>query len=268
VKKPRLTGFEPDLYAGWTFDTKNPWDLAQPKLARPVVFLNVATAHAGAPLQVIPAGVKPVSTDRNGIQDALQLPAPFQQTKLQLPFKPGQAWLVARWSEEGTPTHSGAGAFAWDFKLPVNGGVASCGEPLYASAAGTVLKAIDTYNGRLEIQQAQDEYARYQHTYPMSVKVFGGPVTAGQEIAKVGSQDDAPSDIAAKTYKNCHLHFGLKSASETGPTGIQGNVTFPAAFSNYEACDQMLGKNCAIPANWYKVVRGIPTAGQLIRRPL
>ena len=260
ANQPRLTGNETDLYAGWTFDTQTPSGLAlPPKLARPTVSRTLTPG-----LQ--PAGIKPVSADRNNAQDALKLPSPFQQATLQLPFKAGQPWVVWHWGTSAYSTHSGTGAFSWDFSLPVNGHTTACGERLYAAAAGTILAAADKYDGRIEVKQAEGEYARYLHLLPDSIKTFWGAVATGQEIAKAGSQSDTKADILNKTYKNCHLHFGLKSGSETA--GIYtGAVTFPAAFSNYEACDSMLGENCDLEGNWYPVSRGIPIEGQWIRRP-
>jgi murein DD-endopeptidase MepM/ murein hydrolase activator NlpD len=246
----RLTGSEAGLYAGWTFDGVYG---AATKLGRPVTFESLTPT-------LNPSYRVEVTAIRASGADAAKLPAPFHRSQLQLPFTPGQVWQVITWNNPNVETHNGIGAFSWDFSLPSNGATQACGKSVYASAGGVVTDLDKAYNGFLQIEQFPDENGRYLHLYPNSTSLAkGSHVQPGAFIAKVGSND--PGQL----YNSCHLHMSLKTSE--GPHPNWNGVSIPAAFSNYQACDHQLGKNCASELNWHNVTRGIPQEGQWVRRP-
>lgn len=93
-----------------------------------------------------------------------------------------------------------------------------CGEPVYAAAAGTVLKAKITnstskwaFNGagnHISIQHPNGVVTTYGHVLAALVNV-GDTVSQGQIIALVGG---APGTPGAGMSTGCHLHFSVTGA--------------------------------------------------------
>jgi hypothetical protein len=248
----RLTGNEPDLIAGYTFDSATPsGQPLSPKLSRTVTI-------------VTPAYKSLVTQARQDSIDAALLPLPVHQISLRLPFDPGQVWKVTQ-GYEGTLSHNGYAAFALDLVLA---GVDASGRPkdvpleygknknVNAAAAGHVLSWTDNgdtnlsdgddkdYENKIHIEHAPGELTGYLHiltgsstqAFPNLTPPFF--VLRGTRIAGVG-------------YGNgYHLHFGAASGS---------GVNRPVAFSNYEYYH---------PGNdrWYFVEKGTPQQNQYIRR--
>lgn len=81
---------------------------------------------------------------------------------------------------------------------------APCGAPIYAAAAGTVVRAGPSsgYGNLIAIDHGGGIVTRYAHMYNDGVLVrVGQTVTGGQQIAAVGANGDATA---------CHLHFEVQ----------------------------------------------------------
>ena len=79
-------------------------------------------------------------------------------------------------------------------------------------------------------------------------------VLRGQKVALNGST--GMGDCGGQVLDMCtHLHFGVVNQLHDTP----GFVTFPIAFRDYEV---RTGAN-----TWKSVSRGMPSAGQVVRRP-
>src|SRR5262249_32733267 len=140
---PRLTGSEPNLYAGYTFDSSTPaGDPLPAALSRPVSFL---TLTQGRQVPDTPAHMEVVSDLRDNASDSALLPPPFQQTLMRLPFPVGEAWQVIQGWDNPSGSHHGAASFALDFILAGQPQSVTNGKPIYAAGPGTV---IETRNDR------------------------------------------------------------------------------------------------------------------------
>lgn len=94
----------------------------------------------------------------------------------------------------------------------------SCGEPIYAAAAGTILKVKITesrsrwaFNGagnHLTILHPNGVVTMYGHI-ALSLVNVGDTVSQGQIVALVGGQRGTPG---AGSSSGCHLHFGVTGA--------------------------------------------------------
>lgn len=290
---PRLTGQEPGLLAGYTFDTTTPSGGQLPaKLSRPTQF------KAGVDWVF-------VSENRENNQDREHLPSPLflAQPALHLPFKPGQAWKVTQGYASGG-SHSGASAFSLDLVLglPQQAGQQtsdkvlpsasyyayasdpSCGEPVHASAAGQIVQARDDGGAPEDTSDPQgdsinndydgwdlvrvdhdpslpDDVSSYMHLLHGSVTAQFGKVLAAAPNFTVSPPvpvSDGQQIGAVGTRNGCHLHTGLRNAS----------VTRPAGYWSYEACDAQKGKDCTQSGNWYWVTFGSLVEGQMVRNPL
>ena len=242
----QLTGYEPGLLAGYTFNDGE----QAPRLQRPVTFGGGST-------------LAPVSANRSNTadKDAFRLYSP--QVEMSLPFPPGEAWTVIQGYNNNlgdTPTHNGYAAFCWDFIVTgfPQSGVYPSGTknaPFYAAAHGKVIKVKqDSVSGKgnisnqVEIEQAPGEIASYLHLKTWSSAVNeNNSVLRGDKLALAG---DTGARVGA-----FHLHFGAKDMTEQTP----GFVTFPIVFSNYDRRDSN--------GNWRRVLRGIPQDGDVIRVP-
>ena len=83
---------------------------------------------------------------------------------------------------------------------------AACGTPVYAAAAGTVIRAgaSSGYGTLIAIDHGGGIVTRYAHAYAQDVLVrVGDHVEAGRQIARVGSNGDSTG---------CHLHFEVQQA--------------------------------------------------------
>ena len=91
----------------------------------------------------------------------------------------------------------------------------ACGQPIYAAAAGTDVRAGPSsgYGNLIAIDHGGGILTRYAHMYPSDVLVsVGDQVAAGAQIARVGSYGDSTG---------CHLHFEVL---------VDGAFTDPAPF--------------------------------------
>jgi hypothetical protein len=97
---PRLLGWEPGLYAGWTFDAQTPTgDPLPASLARPITY------EGGAYLWPF------LSQTRDSEFDDDYLPVAREDLVMDLPFPQGQAWKVTQ-GYSSTASHYGASAFS------------------------------------------------------------------------------------------------------------------------------------------------------------
>lgn len=90
-----------------------------------------------------------------------------------------------------------------------------CGAPIYAAATGTVtsVEPNRAYGMLVTIDHGSGIKTRYAHMYSSGVLVRrGDPVTAGQQIARIGSNGYSTG---------CHLHFEVK---------INGTFVQPSTF--------------------------------------
>jgi Concanavalin A-like lectin/glucanases superfamily len=292
AQPPLLTGQEPGLLAGYTFDTTTPsGGPLPPQLSRPTQL------KFGAVLTYVSD-----TRDSNQDRDDLPLPLLFAQPALHLPFKPGQAWKVIQGYASGG-SHSGTSAFSLDLVLglPQQAGQQtvgkylpnvsyypyasdpSCGEPVHASAAGEIVQARDDGGAPEDTSDPQgdsinndydgwdlvrvdhdpslpDDVSSYMHLLHGSVTAEFGKVLAAAPNFTVSPPvpvSDGQQIGAVGTRNGCHLHTGLRN----------GSVTRPAAYWSYEACDAQKGKDCTQSGNWDWVVFGTPVEGQMVRNP-
>ena len=90
-----------------------------------------------------------------------------------------------------------------------------CGNPIYAAADGTVVRAGPSsgYGNLIVVDHGGGVVSRYAHMYPGDVLVsVGQTVAVGTQIARVGSYGDSTG---------CHLHFEIQT---------NGVFTDPAPF--------------------------------------
>ncbi len=241
----RLTGDEPDLMAWFNLDGRQ----AVPKPARSV------SLH-GAAHRVV------TSSNWNSAADAALLPLPSQHRPMQLPFRPGEEWLVVNGIETAAAHHVGYASFCWDFVLAHepdgNGGSypgGTGGAPLFAAAAGRISGVEDSNPpgtskpNIVHVEQAPGEHATYLHVQQHSiVPALGEVITGGAPIARAGSTGMIDPDAN-------HLHFTVADHLD----GTPGFVTTPTSFSNYDLRSAAGG--------WHRVSRGIPQAGDVVRVP-
>jgi hypothetical protein len=242
---PRLTGSEPDLYAGYTFDSLTPAGDELPEaLSRPVSF---QTHTLGPVIPGKPAYVSVVSQLRDSALDAERLPPPFQQTPMHLPFPVGEPWVVTQgW--EGAISHNGVAAFAWDFIL--------AGQPLSATLVVETRNDTDfcgsIYAGSANyvmVEHEPREIGTYLHFVEGSVSVANGrAVAAGDYLADAGDTGNSYCGFY-------HLHYALADLPESYAGAL---VTFPGAFTNYEVSTDS-------GTTWQFVRRGVPRLGEWVR---
>lgn len=255
ARQARLTGSEPGLFAGWTFDEATPDAGELPSLLRRGVAFLALTPGPVSPPRSFAA---PVSQARDNAHDAPLLPAPFQQKAMQLPFPPGEAWQVMQGWENPTGSHNGFASFCWDFVLAGRPQAETLGRPIEAAAGGSV---VEIRNDRdscagypasyAMVEHAPSEIGAYLHFVKGSVRVTPGQtIAAGTSLAQAGDSGNA----GCGSY---HLHYAL----HTQPESQRGTlVTFPSAFSNYEMSSDG-------GATWARVGRGVPRNGQWVRNP-
>jgi murein DD-endopeptidase MepM/ murein hydrolase activator NlpD len=251
----RLRGNEPGLIAAYIFDR-----------------LPAASSMAEAARRNIsftsPAREVKVSYERDGKQDSLALPLPFNSTKVLLPFAPGQAWKVIQGYGQSL-SHNGGGCFSWDFAR-VDG--MSAEQPVYASAAGRVVAVSDNNDPEpadniskdnfnyLQMEIATGEFLTYLHmkngslveslksfaprSFPAVFSAFAVP--AGAQVGRVGNT------WLKEQPENWHLHFA-------GVPYLNSPVSIPLAFSDYEVYDERA-------KTWRRVERGVPEQNQIVRR--
>ncbi len=220
---PRLDGSEPNLHAGYTFDSATPGGGALPAaLSRPVSFL---TLTSGPQIPGTPAYATVVSQQRDSLADAPLLPPPFQQTTMRLPFPVGEAWQVIQGWDNPSGSHHGPASFAWDFILAGHPQSDTQGKPIYAAGPGTV---VETRNDRdscsgypasyVMIQQAPSEIGAYLHFIKGSVAVAANQVVVGGDfLANAGDT----GNTGCGAY---HLHYTAREPGRRAryfPRGLQ-----------------------------------------------
>lgn len=240
---PRLTGSEPDLLAAVWFD-----GVAAPAIRTPV-FTNSWAVLA--------------SNDRDPAKDRARLPRPAQAMTHQLPFLPGEVWMVIQPpAVEGS--HRYAAAFSWDFQRipasqvsaaalgaptgPVIGALASIGARFLATSDGTFHSyyrspsAPPTPGNDAMLARSTasaTEYSYHEHVDAVSWRISSGALEPRTVVGQV--------ERAA-----AHLHY----SSSTGP----GGHTTPMEFSSYEV-SRDYGRT------WSYVAAGAPQLGEWVRRP-
>ena len=253
INAPRLLGNEANLYAGWTFDTGTPSGGSLPQtLARPVVYQTI-TSSSTIVSQFPHTAL--ISQTRDNAFDEKLMKFPNNQVQLTLPFPKGEIWTVGQgW--QGTISHSGRAAFAWDFNLPSG---STKDKPYYATANGPV---IDLKNDRnccgcgwpadhIDIQHAPDEIGVYlHHVKNTAAVIMNQNVTVGTKLANAGDTGNA----GCGSY---HLHFAIHNKTESNAGDL---VTIPATFQNYEVSTDN-------GATWTLIQKGVPKQGEWIRNP-
>ena len=158
--------------------------------------------------------------------------------------------------DNATGSHKGYASFCWDLMLAGLPASASNGKPFHAAAPGTVnfVKEDATSGGAtnfITVAEEPGEFGDYLHLVQNSAVVAATDrVTDGQYLANVGDTGAGVGDY--------HLHYATTNLGESNRNaGVF--VTIPAPFSNYEASDDQ-------GTTWYRVLRGIPRAGQWVRR--
>jgi hypothetical protein len=254
-----LSGNDPAMVAGWTFDLYSTLDPAGPKILEPIAPFGPMNNYARR--VTVASGFKP----SNHAADAPLFDSPTYlaptQTVYELPFPFGEEWFVTQGIDEPTGTHNGYAAFSWDFyrikPAPAAGAI------VQAAAPGEITEVFDDripnpgeQEGNLiRIRTAPRENLTYLHQEPGS---FSEVFLAGSPLLPPLPQDGPAHWIAvvqdallAKVGTNAqHLHIAAHDEF----------LTFPIAFSSYEV------KDPAAPSGWTQVTRGQPKYGQIIRR--
>jgi Concanavalin A-like lectin/glucanases superfamily/Peptidase family M23 len=253
INAPRLLGNEANLFAGWTFDTGTPsgGNLPQ-KLTRPVVYQTI-TSSSTIVSQFPHTAL--VSQTRDNAFDEKLMKFPNNQVSLALPFPKGEVWTVGQgW--QGTISHSGRAAFAWDFNLPSG---STKDKPYFAAAVGPVIDLKDDRNccgcgwpaDHIDIQHAPDEIGVYLHHVKDTAAVsLNQNVGVGAKLANAG-------DTGNTGCGSYHLHFSIHNKTESNPNTL---VTIPATFENYEVSTDNGG-------SWSLIKKGVPKQGEWIRNP-
>jgi hypothetical protein len=255
----RLTGWEKGLVAGWSFEKPLAGKPLPPKLQSSWT-QPPRTYHV------------PVSDGRSHTADAKTfdniLIIGEASVAARLPFKKGEAWRVVQGMGEAGGSHNGYAAFAYDFVLASGSGGNYPGSTKYApiqtAGAGKLMwyRKSGTYEGhepfKMGVRVGPDEHFSYQHLAPDSLngKATGGTFDAADDLFRFDLAD-APAmakgeQVGLVGPNAAHLHF-----SGSGP--LKQGMTFPVAFTDYEASDDQ-------GQTWHHVVRGHPKKGQWIKR--
>jgi hypothetical protein len=252
----RLTGEEPNLIAGWSFDdfTPDAFERFPPVVTRPLT-------DSG------PAYRIPLSWPVVDATDAAQFDNPFliapTETVFRLPFPVNEVWRVSQGYDVPGGSHNGYAAFSYDFvkvSSPVPGPAI-----VSASASGKIVHVNETVDNDPEkplepyvvvIENGALEYSTYLHLALESwTKVF----LKGEPLLNGPTQDDLERAVPVEQGDNLaevgpngnHLHYDTFSH-----LGLGGN--FPSAFEAYYMSEDE-GKT------WTYVSRGIPQTGQWLR---
>ena len=237
-----LTGKEEGLHAGYTFGHVPPGGLT-PKLSRRLTRTPAAF-------------LAPVSANLDNAADAKLLPLSLTSF-MHLPFPVGQEWQVIQGFDTASGSHKGYASFSWDLILAGKPQSESNLAPFSAAAPGVVNAVKEDSDSSaaanlVTIKQADHEYCDYLHLALNSATVNkGDSVSEGRGLAKVG---DTGANEGAY-----HLHLAVTNLGEANKGNGGAFVTIPAPIANYEASDDS-GRT------WQHVLRGVPRAGQWIRR--
>ena len=238
-----LSGNEAGLQAGYVFGHVPPGGLPA-TLSRPV------TTVPGA-------SFVEVSANRDNSEDGPRLPLALTSL-MHVPFAGDESWLVIQGFDNPNGSHAGGASFCLDLMLAGRNQSESSNVPFHAVAPGSVdTVKQDSVSGTMNIsnfitvKQAPLEMCDYLHLATNSARVsVGNQISFGQQLATVG---DTGTNVGA-----FHLHIAVTNLGEGHKT--EGEfVTIPAPYSNYDISDD--GGN-----SWRHVLRGVPQAGQWIRR--
>nr|WP_276603268.1 LamG-like jellyroll fold domain-containing protein [Nannocystis pusilla] len=255
-------GDESAMVAGMTFDTYGLQTPPGPKIVTPVT--PVAPVSNFVQRLTVASGVKSANA---GDADLFEGPhvAPTQGS-YQLPFPAGEVWQVQQAPDSAGGSHNGFAAFSWDFKrvvAPMQGTVsAAASGQIYYVKEGVVLPADVTEANAVRINVAPNESVLYLHLEPFSftdIFMDGNPFFAPQTGPVYYLPVTQGDDLAKSGMNAAHLHFD----GNDGALGVNsGGVTMPIGFSDYEVLD-FVGPN---QQQWHTVLRGMPKAGEIIRR--
>jgi hypothetical protein len=249
----RLTGYELNLYAGWSFDVPG-MNFERKRLPETLVRRYVM-------LQPYTSLIRVASNNRLDPNDGLLMGSYHIHWNLTLPFKKYEAWKVIQGYDDQAGSHNGFASFCLDFvraDLPSSEGVT-----LVSSAPGRVEYVVETLPSHnagqaneITFKFAEGLFYGFLHIEQGSVMRFGFERSAAQNRPQwLRPFVDRDQEVAAVgdtgTPNNPHLHFG---ASNGGEAGL---VTIPIAFSDY----WVLQGN-----NWIHVPLGIPSLGQVVMR--
>lgn len=271
-----LTGNEPDLVAGYTFD-----DAAlTPLLRRPVD----VQGDAGTAITRSVKSNTEVPDDtpfKNQLDfanaDAGAFRVPTHHPTMLLPIAPGDEWKVIQgFATDGS--HKGYAAFCYD--MVIHGGAQSAPyprgsrrAPLHAVAPGVIKFSKDdrafghpnNFSGNaVLIEVGEQQFASYLHIWQNSSRVAAGDyVLRGEELALTGNVGSGANEHGD------HLHWGMRNQNKDhmaeadilDPRDPNGShvLTFPISFSNYELWDEETRR-------WVFVPRGVLRGGQVVRR--
>lgn len=263
TNRPRLLGDEQGVIAAWTFDLPQPNQPPLPPQFQAAYKAGPRTYHVF------------VSADRNSATDATNFDNPLiigeTEAEIQLPFKPDEIWRVGQGYDVANGSHNGSAAFCWDFSLASGKGNTAYPNgtefaPVFSVAAGRVANyqrdGAPGGGGResnfVRIKIGAGEYNLYLH---LAAKTLNPVIKGGQPNPNNPAEFVYPDNQGPLLPKGTqlaklgpvaeHLHMDLSNRI--------GGVTIPMAFANYEASNDK-GKT------WKKIIRGIPKAGQWIRR--
>ena len=239
-----LSGTEPDLLAGYTFGHVPPGGLPT-KLSRPLTLVPGASIQA-------------VSADRNNGADAAKLPLALTPMR-HLPFPHGQKWFVIQGFDDPKGSHHGYASFCLDLDLAGEPQSDSNGKPFYAAAPGKVdfVKQDNVEGGAgsanfISVKEQTLQVCDYLHlTHNTSAVKKGDPIAFEQHLADVG---DTGAAVGA-----FHLHIAMTNLGEGHKNDGGAFITIPAPYTNYDSSDDS-------GSTWHHVLRGIPRAGQWLRR--
>ena len=194
--------------------------------------------------------------------DAAVIPLP-QHDRQELPFLAGEAWECPQ-GIAAAFSHRGYAAFCWDFVLADTGAAwtdvypnGSFRAPVFSAGEGEVLMVSDVSppatgpetENQVWVRHPDGLVRAYLHLLKHSARPYEGQtVHDGQPIAQISTEwRDA-------NRPRPHLHF----ATQPDASDMVGFVTAPTAFSDYEVRNP--------DGSWSFVARGIPQAGEVVRR--
>jgi hypothetical protein len=191
---------------------------------------------------------------------------------IELPFPPGETWQVIQAHGVGAnDSHFNRFANCWDFKR-AGSQANSNGKPFTAVANGRLVHVDDFYGsggdnpGNVIVQRlGPSRYASYLHGKAGSYMTHFGEgslfvpqalpwsmrqsASTGEALAAMG---DSGASVGAY-----HLHFCVTTAPDRGAYAPFESV--PVSFRNYEMSD-------SFGFLWTEVAKGVPRAGQRLRR--
>jgi hypothetical protein len=249
TNRTHLTGSEPGLLAGFLLSPATPSGLPM-RMLRPIVRSGETALVVG-----------PVNWNAS---DMMLIPMPKHET-MELPFLSGDAWRVSQGFAQPF-SHRGYAAFCWDF-LKEGGGSAwtdlyphgTHKAPIYSTVDGEITHVSQIgpsinpsepeQDNMIWVKNATDGFIRtHLHLLKNSARVtVGQKVKRGQPLSQAMEEFMPPRPTP-------HHHFGIVPDRNDEI----GQVTIPAAFSNYEV-KQPNG-------SWAFVSKGIPQHNEVVRR--